>query len=329
LMAEDVIELNSAETIQGKSIRTSVKDGTVFVNNARVVATDIPVSNGVIHVIDAVLLPPEKNIAEIAVDNGNFTTLVAALEAAGLVETLQGDGPFTIFAPSDDAFAALPAGTVDALLNDIPALTETLLYHVVPGEIFSSEVVESRYAETAEGQPVIISVEDSKVMINDAEVNLADIQATNGVIHVIDSVLLPPTMDIVDTAVEDGRFTTLVVAVETAGLVDALKREGPLTVFAPTDEAFLALPAGTVDALLNDIPALTDILQYHVVDGRIFSSDAAEISSADTLQGKSVTISTDADGNLMINNAKVVISDLITSNGVIHVIDAVLLPAGS
>ena len=131
--------------------------------------------------------------------------------------------------------------------------------------------------------------------------------------------------DIVDTAVEAGSFTTLVIAVEAAGLVDTLKGEGPFTVFAPTDAAFAALPEGALDGLLADIPALTDVLLYHVVPGKVMAAEVVNLSSATTVQGSDLTITVE-DGAVMINDALVVTADIETSNGVIHVIDAVLLP---
>ncbi len=133
-------------------------------------------------------------------------------------------------------------------------------------------------------------------------------------------------MDIVDTAVADGRFTTLVTALEAADLVDTLKGDGPFTVFAPTDDAFAALPEGTVEGLLEDIPALTDILTYHVVSGKVLAADVVGLDSATTLQGTDVAVTVDGD-TVLINDAQVIITDIETSNGVIHVIDAVLLPS--
>ena len=268
----------------------------------------------------------EKDIVDIAMEDGRFTTLVAAVEAAGLVDALKGNGPLTVFAPTDDAFAALPEGTVEALLADIPALTNILLYHVVDGKVMAADVLELSSALTLQGQYVDIAVEDGKVMLDGAEVIITDIEASNGVIHVIDAVILPETRDIVDIAVEDGRFTTLVAAVQAAGLVDALKGEGPLTVFAPTDDAFAALPAGTIDALLADIPALTNILLYHVVEGKLMAADVVGLSEAPTLQGSSAAITVD-DGKVFVDAAQVIITDIETSNGVIHVIDAVIIPA--
>ncbi len=132
------------------------------------------------------------DIVDTAVEAGSFTTLVAAVEAAGLVETLKGEGPFTVFAPTDDAFAALPEGTVEGLLEDIDALTAILTYHVVPGKVMSTDLEDGMMAATVNGAEITVSLGDS-VMINDATVVSADIETSNGVIHVIDSVILPPS----------------------------------------------------------------------------------------------------------------------------------------
>ena len=132
-----------------------------------------------------------KDIVDTAVEAGNFTTLATALEAAGLVETLKGDGPFTVFAPTDDAFAALPEGTVEGLLEDTDTLTSILTYHVVPGAVMSSDLSDGMTAETVQGSEVEISIMDGTVMIDGATVTTADIEASNGVIHVIDSVIMP------------------------------------------------------------------------------------------------------------------------------------------
>lgn len=135
--------------------------------------------------------PATKNIVQTAVDAGSFKTLAAALQAAGLVETLQGQGPFTVFAPTDAAFAKLPAGTVEALLKDIPRLRQILTYHVVAGKVEAKDVVKLTSANTVQGSAVAIRVVDGKVMIDNATVTTADVQASNGVIHIIDTVILP------------------------------------------------------------------------------------------------------------------------------------------
>jgi uncharacterized surface protein with fasciclin (FAS1) repeats len=132
-----------------------------------------------------------KDIVDTAVAAGSFKTLAAALEAADLIDTLKGSGPFTVFAPTDEAFAKLPAGTVEALLKDKAKLTQILLYHVVPGKVMAKDVVKLTSAKTAQGSSVQISVKGGKVMVDGANVVKTDIAATNGVIHVIDTVILP------------------------------------------------------------------------------------------------------------------------------------------
>ena len=287
--------------------------------------------------------PAAKTIVDIAVEDGRFTTLVAAVQAAGLAETLNSEGPFTVFAPTDEAFAALPEGTLDSLLlpENKQQLTDILLYHVVPGTVMAADVagMDGQMADTAlEGQQIAIKVDMGNVYLNEnTQVIITDIEASNGVIHVIDSVLLPPsgeaeagmeTMDIVDTAVADGRFTTLVAAVQAAELVDTLKGEGPYTVFAPTDDAFAALPEGTLDSLLlpENKQQLTDILLYHVVPGQVMASDVVGLTSATTVLGEDASVTVE-DGKVFLNdNVEIIITDIETSNGVIHVIDSVLLP---
>lgn len=336
LMAADVTGLEMVTTLQGSDAKVAVDMGKVMIDNAQIVITDIEASNGVIHVIDAVILPGDeaaetpKSIAEIAAGNPDFSTLVTALDAAGLVETLAGEGEFTVFAPTNAAFAALPEGALEGLLADKEALTNVLLYHVVAGNVLAADVVGLPYADTLAEEPVLIKVDGGKVMVNNAQVVATDIAASNGVIHVIDAVLLPASADIVETAVADGRFTTLVAALQAANLVDALKGEGPFTVFAPTDDAFAALPAGTLDSLLADIPTLTSILTYHVVEGRALAADVANLGGAtETLQGAQVAFELDANGGVKINGANIIITDILTANGVIHVIDAVILPPAS
>lgn len=276
----------------------------------------------------------EMDIVDTAVNAGSFDTLVQAVQAAGLEDTLRGDGPFTVFAPTDEAFAALPEGTLDALLADEEALAAVLTYHVVAGEVMAADVAGLESAETVQGESVTFTVTDDGVMVNDANVVQTDIEASNGVIHVIDKVLLPPSMmeeeaeeemDIVDTAIEAGSFTTLVQAVQAAGLEDTLRSEGPFTVFAPTDDAFAALPEGTLDSLLADQEALSGVLTYHVVAGEYMAEDVVTMDSAETVQGSEITFTVTDDG-VMVNDANVVITDIETSNGVIHVIDAVLVP---
>ena len=285
-----------------------------------------------------------KDIVDTAIAAGSFNTLVAAVQAAGLEDALRGDGPLTVFAPTDEAFAALPEGTVESLLADPEALSAILLYHVIDGKVMAESVTDGLEADTLQGSAVKFSIVDGKPMINDANIVATDIEASNGVIHVIDAVILPPadaamddgamaddamTKDIVDTAIAAGSFNTLVAAVQAAGLEDALRGDGPLTVFAPTDEAFAALPEGTVESLLADPEALADILLYHVVSGKLMASDVVERGFITTLLERPLAVTAVGDTVTINNAANVVTADIEASNGVIHVIDAVLIPANN
>jgi len=263
-----------------------------------------------------------KDIVDTAVAAGDFKTLVAAVKAAGLVETLKSEGPFTVFAPTDEAFAKLPKGTIETLLANPDRLGAILKYHVVPGRVMAADVVKLGSAKTALGQTVGIKT-SSGVMIGNANVVKTDIETSNGVIHVIDTVLIPAN-DIIETARTAGSFKTLLAALEATDLTGALQGDGPFTVFAPTDEAFAKLPKGTVESLLNDIPKLRSILTYHVVSGKVMASDVVKLSEAKTLQGQPVRI--DASSGVRINSARVVKADVMADNGVVHVIDEVLLP---
>ena len=270
----------------------------------------------------------DKNIVETAVSAGKFKTLVTAIQKADLVDALQGEGPFTVFAPTDAAFAKLPAGTVETLLKpeNKAQLQAILKYHVVAGEKKAADVIKTSGVTTLEGQRVDFTVDGGKVMIDGAQIVKTDIQASNGVIHVIDHVILPASDNLVTTAANAKQFSTLLAAAKAAGLAETLANDGPFTVFAPTDDAFAAL-GSTVDELLKpeNKDKLTSILKYHVVPGRVYSNDAVAAGKAKTLEGQPVHIK--AKGNeVLINSAKVVVADLDAANGVIHVIDTVLLP---
>lgn len=267
----------------------------------------------------------EKTIVETAVAAGDFGTLVAAVKAAGLAETLSGAGPFTVFAPTDAAFAKLPAGTVEALLANPEKLKSILLFHVVSGSVMAKDVTGLKSAPTVFGQDLAVDASDG-VKINGATVTAADIVCSNGVIHVIDTVLLPK--NVVEIAAGNEDFSTLVAAVTAAGLAETLSGDGPFTIFAPTNEAFAKLPAGTVEDLLKpeNKAKLAAILTYHVVPGKVMAADVAGLSKATTVQGGDVSIKSKRD-TVTINGAKVTATDIVGTNGVIHVIDTVILPS--
>jgi uncharacterized surface protein with fasciclin (FAS1) repeats len=316
-------------TLQGQDVTVTINDDGVFINDAKVTMADIAASNGVVHVIDAVILPPAlPSVVEIVVNSPDHTILEAAVIAAELADDLSGEGPFTVFAPTDAAFAALPEGTVEELLEDpTGALAQILLYHVVGAEAYSTDLSDGQMIMTLQGQDVTVTINDDGVFINDAKVTMADIAASNGVVHVIDAVMLPPALpSVVEIVVNSPDHTILEAAVIAAELADDLSGEGPFTVFAPTDAAFAALPEGTVEELLEDpTGALAQILLYHVVGAEAYSTDLSDGQMIMTLQGQDVTVTINDDG-VFINDAKVTMADIAASNGVVHVIDAVILP---
>ena len=330
-LSTDLMDGMAVTTLNGADVTVTINMDGVFINDAQVTMADIVADNGVVHVIDAVLLPPpppSNTVVDIIVNSENHNTLETAVIAAGLVETLSGDGPFTVFAPTDDAFAGLPEGTLDAVLADIDLLTAILTYHVAGTTALSTDLMDGMAVTTLNGADVTVTINTDGVFINDAQVTVADIIADNGVVHVIDAVLLPPappTNTVVDIIVNSENHNTLETAVIAAGLVETLSGDGPFTVFAPTDDAFAGLPDGTLDAVLADIDLLTAILTYHVAGTTALSTDLMDGMAVTTLNGADVTVTINTDG-VFINDAQVTVADIIADNGVVHVIDAVLLP---
>ena len=282
--------------------------------------------------------PDPMSIVDVAVANGSFTTLVAALEATGLDVTLSDmDSSFTVFAPTDDAFALLGDGTIAALLDDTETLTDILTYHVIGAEIDSSAAISSAGStvEMVNGDSVGLSLDGDNLLVNTVTVTTVDVQADNGVIHVIDAVLMPPaekgtpTMNIVDTAVAAGDFGTLVTALQAAGLDATLADETQsFTVFAPTDAAFAMIDPDTLDLLLADTEALSDVLLQHVVSGEVNSVTAYTLNglSAATASGAEIPIAINSElDTLTFGGATVTTTDIYTTNGVIHVIDMVVV----
>jgi uncharacterized surface protein with fasciclin (FAS1) repeats len=268
-------------------------------------------------------------IVETAVDAGQFKTLTAALKAANLVDTLKGPGPFTVFAPTDEAFSKLPANTVADLLKpeNRQKLADILTYHVIPGKVQAKEVIKQRGAIAVNGQRVDIRFDEEGLKVDGAKVLTTDILCDNGVIHVIDSVILPGKATIPEIAKDSGTFEILLAAAKAAGLADVLGSTGPFTVFAPTDEAFEKLPKGTVEMLLKpeNKSKLVDILKYHVIPGRVYSERVLESKALKTLQGSPASVSL-KDGSPRIEQAKILKTDIDATNGVIHVIDSVIIP---
>ncbi|MBW7882908.1 MAG: fasciclin domain-containing protein, partial [Caldilineaceae bacterium] len=403
-------------TMAGTPLTVSMADDGVTINDAHIITPDLAVANGVVHIIDRVLLPPaeeaaaaeatkaatEEATAEATAEaaeeateapeeegtateateeakeeaaqeeatkatsglvvepaqpgslpafvaEGSFTALANVLQQAGLLNLLAPDQPYTVFAPSNDAIKALPAGQLEALLSEPQELTEIVQYHVVSGTIASSEIANGMHASTLEGKPLTFTLDGSRIKVNDATVILSDIKAGNILVHMIDRVLMPPAVDelaegaaqaaasvtATPTAGESIRalaeelpeLSTLLAAAQTLGLADDIAGVGPFTVFAPTNAAFDKLPDGAMEQLLGDQETLTRILLYHVVLDELDSGLLAQMNSVMTAEGGSLTV--DADGeSIQVNGANVITPDLAAANGIVHLIDTVLLPPG-
>jgi transforming growth factor-beta-induced protein len=271
-----------------------------------------------------------EDVTAIAIASPDHTILVEALTAADLVGTLQGDGPFTVFAPTNDAFvAALNALGLskEELFADKELLTDILLHHVVSGTVLSTDLANGEVATlNPDGADVTVDISNG-VMIDNAKVTAADLIAGNGVVHVIDAVLVPSYDDVTEIAINSDVHTILVEALTKADLVGTLQGEGPFTVFAPTDDAFAKLLASNSSwDTLDDIPVATlkSVLLNHVVNGKVLSTDLAN-GTVTTLSPGSVTV--DLSDGVKIDAANVTGADLEAGNGVVHVIDAVLVPA--
>jgi uncharacterized surface protein with fasciclin (FAS1) repeats len=332
--SSDVTDGLTVTMVNGADATFAVlEDGTVKVGDATVTTADVPASNGVIHVIDTVLLPPValEDIPTVATSTGVHAALVAALAQADLVTTLQGDGPFTVFAPTDAAFEAAGIDLASFDTDEENAtLADILLYHVYSGAVASSDVTDGLTVTMVNGADATFAVlEDGTVKVGDATVTTADVAASNGVIHVIDTVLTPPVAlgDIPTVATSTGVHTALVAALAQADLVTTLQGDGPFTVFAPTDAAFEAagIDLSTFDTE-EENATLVDILLYHVYSGAVAAADVTDGLTVTMVNGANATFAVLADGTVKVGDAAVTSADVAASNGVIHVIDKVLMP---
>ena len=274
--------------------------------------------------------PATQNIVETAAAAGSFNTLLTAAKAAGLAEALS-TGEYTVFAPTDEAFNKVDKAVIAELLKpeNKDQLAAILKYHVVEGKVMASDAAKLTGAPTLNGQRLALDVTATPPTVGNANVVKTDIVCSNGIIHVVDSVIMPSTKTIPEVATEAGKFKTLLAAAKAAGLAETLGTDGPFTVFAPTDAAFAKLPEGTVEMLLKpeNKQKLVDILKYHVVSGRVYAADAIAAKKAGTLLSDKMIEVSQVGDDVMINKVKVVMPNVEASNGVIHVIDGVLLPA--
>ena len=319
----------------------------------------------------------DDTAATAASNNPLLSTLVTAVVEADLVDTLNSDGPFTIFAPTNDAFAAIPEDILAAVLADKDLLTSVLTYHVVGGDNNAAALAGNSFA-TVEGGEVTLGADGT--MVNDANVICSDVPVANGTVHIVDAVLLPQVaLDAIaaltggamedDSAMEEGAMeegvlmptgaacsavptegegsfagmaddtaataasnnpllSTLVTAVDAAGLVDTLNSDGPFTIFAPVNDAFAALPEDQLAAVLADTDLLTSVLTLHVIGGESLSSaDLIAAGSATTVNGEELTFAADGDALSVNGAASTLCMDVPTANATVHIIDAVLLPS--
>ena len=339
---------NTVETVNGANIALSLSGDDLLINTSTVTATDVMADNGVIHVIDAVLMPPaptesNANIVETAKAAGNFETLIAALERTGLDSVLSDDsGTFTVFAPTDAAFAAVGDKLINTLLANPDVLSDILKQHVLPinADSVTAMSLNGKSAKTVLENELSISIntETDSLMFGGAKIVTKDIVTTNGTIHVIDSVIvgdisLPQSYGtIADVASENGSFDTLVSLLTATGLDSEVSDPTKtFTVFAPTDDAFAALGQETLNALQNDPETLKDILLFHVIAEQKIMSDVAisvansEESLIEMANGSNAALST-TGSTLFINDAAISAANVMADNGIIHVLDKVIMP---
>jgi len=380
--SESLLQSAVLDTLNGELIDLDpLEDGLALNDTINVIDTDITASNGVIHVIDAVLIPSnafaeeaeeqaaeeeaaEEDVEEIveeaaatvvdvAASASDFSTLVAALDAADLTSTLEAEGPFTVFAPTNEAFdAALDelGLTIEDLLADSDLLSTILTFHVAPGNLPAEELAKLPVLLTLNGGQIDVAATDDGLVLNDS-INVldADLIASNGVVHAIDSVLIPanafaeeaeetagaeaaaelPTL--VEALDEAGNFEILLNALDAADIDELLLAETSITVFAPTDDALLAFIADNAlgASELGDANFLNALLAYHAVRTDFDSESLAQAVVLETFTGELIDIDPLEDGAIALNDTvNIIETDLMVSNGIVHIIDSVLIPPG-
>ena len=326
VLSGDLQPAQTVETLQGEELTIEAADGSVTITDNsgqtyEVTEADLQGTNGIVHIINGVL-NPAPNIVDVATEAGNFTTLVDALGQTGLDEALQGAGPFTVFAPTDDAFSGVD---LSGFTDD--QLTEILQYHVVSGNIGSGDLNAEQSVAALTEDSLFVTVNGDVVVNDAATVVNADIGASNGTIHAVDNVLLPDSyQDVVAIVSKRYNLQSLEDAVVQAGLAGTLQGDGPFTVFAPTNAAF-----DEVDTSGLSDQELQDILEYHVLPQEALSGDISS-GTVTTVNGADLEITVNEDGSVSLtdgagNTSTVITVDLQGTNGVIHIINGVLLPS--
>lgn len=339
---EDGLELT---TIQGEKLIFAFNGDAAQVNGQNIFATDILTNNGIVHKIDGLLIPQSvapssvaladpQTVVDVAISNSEtFSALVDFVIKADLVSPLSTTQGITVFAPTNDAFAAL-AEAAPAVVANLQTkewsthLQDVLLYHVLPDEVPSSVVTNGSEATALNKEKLSFGVSGNVISVNGgSEVVVPDVGADNGVIHAIDNVLIPSwvSSSIVDRAIGSEALSTLVDLVVKAGLDTTLSGDGPFTVFAPTNNAFVKLLGEDADIGALDDDLVTSILTYHVVPGIYSASDVANGVSLTTVQGDDISFSVMGDAKI-VNGNTIMATDILANNGIVHMIDGVLIP---
>ena len=324
LMAKDLKD-GPLKTVSGLELTVSHDGDTVLINGNPITTPDVVASNGVVHVMSDVLVPPLGDIIDVATTLPGFGTLADLVTQADLIDTLKSEGPFTVFAPTDDALAKIPADIVTAIAGNKDLLTTVLTHHVVAGKMTTDDLVKAGTVKTVAGDELTITKDEAgNVYVDGNKIRVSNVQATNGVINVMDDPLVPALGDIIDVATTLPGFSTLATLVTNAGLVSTLKGDGPFTVFAPVDAAFEALPAATLAAVQADPALLKTVLTYHVVPGKLTTADLKP-GKLTTVAGVDLTITVE-DGVTLIDGHPIALQNVQASNGIIQVMGDVLVP---
>ncbi len=324
-------------TQDGRTLVIESSGATLAVGGATLTKPDQRAKNGILHSVDAVIVPegfelvPGEpiTVVDLGDEAGTFTTLLAALDAANLTSTLRGEGPFTLFAPTDEAFAALPDGTLEEILADPAALEQLLTAHITGGVQRSAQLAERDDIATVTGQVLTITADDRGIVIGGSLITTADMEADNGILHAIDSVIFPEGLALgsqetaIDVLEEADGFDTFLEALSATGQADDLRGPGPFTVFAPTDEAFAALPE-SVQASLDDPEVFGAVVSAHYTSESVAATTIAETGSVRVSSGEEIAAI--SDGELIWVGGARLIESLDSGNAAIHVVDRVIIP---
>lgn len=323
---DDVTGFSSTKTFEGSPIRITTKNQSLYINKARVTQGNILCTNGVVHVINKVLLPPEKpkDIALTIRASKEHKTLARAIRTAGLTKALSRKGHLTVFAPTDEAFADLPASTLRAFFKSKKKLARLLRFHVTPRRIPKDDLGAFGRLPSLTGETLRIKKRKGSLFV--AGVQLREsIKCTNGIIYIIDQVLTPKPQDIASVASRTPALKELVKALRAARLLKTISPKHNFTLFAPTNKAFSMLPDDSLRKLAKDKKKLALVLKYHLVKGSVMKGDLKGMQRLQTLSGRNLTLKV-KQGAFYVGRAKVDMTPIKCDNGTIYLINRVLLP---